>query len=51
MKVDLLEQEYHPFLIIGKGNEILAEVYVVHLKHIQYTRSTRKGKIRIKRAV
>jgi hypothetical protein len=51
MPVDLLEQRYLPFVVIGKGNEILAEVFVVHEKYILLNKRTTSGKIRVKRAV
>jgi hypothetical protein len=50
-KVDLLEQRYRHYLYIGLANKVVAEVYVLDEKHIVDSLRTRKGKIRLVKAV
>lgn len=51
VRVDLLNQHYHRFLIVGKGSVVMADVYLLDETHILYSRSSRKGLIRVVKAV
>jgi hypothetical protein len=49
--IKLGHQRYHLYLIVGRGNEPLAEVYVLGKQYILTSRRTQRGKIRVIKAV